>query len=420
MENIQASTFAPGNEVFERYKKKRWFLLLFGVIMMLSVSVGYAWTTLSGPISKAFGEIWSETKGGLVFTLFMYSYAIFGVVGGILVGKLKTVRINILIGAACLFLAFLLSSFAQNFTLLIIGYSIIGGMGTVLIYNAVIVNITKWFTDKLGLATGIILMGYGVGPLIIGTAYSGIVSAGIAWNTVFWVMGLVIACIMVIGAIVMVAPPKDYVAPVCPPKVDKFPIDTLELSPLQMIKRPSFWLLFVMGCCCTMPSMVVSSFGRQILENVDAAIKLNSVSIIIGAVSMANGCGRVITGIINDKFGIGFTIRVGSATVFLSVLLILGAILLQNLVVLIITLVFGGFCMGMAAPDGAIVTRKLFGEKHYQINIQVVMLAGFINSMGATMFGSLFDVSNGVIVPLCVLAGVALIGSIAAWSIKKP
>ena len=43
------------NEVFEKYKVKRWFLLALGVLMMISVSVCYAWSILSGPISKSFG-----------------------------------------------------------------------------------------------------------------------------------------------------------------------------------------------------------------------------------------------------------------------------------------------------------------------------------------------------------------------------
>ena len=97
-ESLKETTLIEVNEVFEKYKKKRWFLLALGVLIMVSVSVCYAWSLLSAPISKEFSS-WNETMGGFTFTAFMYSYGIFGVVSGVLAHKLKNVRINLTISA---------------------------------------------------------------------------------------------------------------------------------------------------------------------------------------------------------------------------------------------------------------------------------------------------------------------------------
>ena len=92
----------PGNEVFEKYKRKRWFLLAYGVFMMMSVGVCYAWSVLSGPISETFAG-WNEALGGLTYTLFIYSYTGFGLLSGILIKKFKQITVNLLSSAAVMF-----------------------------------------------------------------------------------------------------------------------------------------------------------------------------------------------------------------------------------------------------------------------------------------------------------------------------
>ena len=87
---------------------------------------------------------------------------------------------------------------------------------------------------------------------------------------------------------------------------------------------------------------------------------------------------------------------------------------------LIISFVCAGFSTGMSAPDGAVVTRKLFGEKHYQVNFEVVMSCGVLNAFAATFVGGLYDLSGGYILPMFILAGLGLVGFVCSCLIKKP
>ena len=70
----------------------------------------------------------------------------------------------------------------------------------------------------------------------IGNVYSALVSA-FGWNMAFVIMGVSIGVILLLGVWLMKAPPQDYVAPVRPPKVDKFPVEGIECTPMEMIKR---------------------------------------------------------------------------------------------------------------------------------------------------------------------------------------
>ena len=418
-ETTEKGMLTDTNEAFEKYKNKRWVLLALGVLIMVSVSVCYGWSLLSAPISKEFSS-WNETMGGFTFTAFMYSYGIFGVVGGVLAQKVKKIHINLSIAALCMGIGFWLSSFAQDFTLLLIGFSLLGGAGAAFAYNAVVVTITKWFPDRVGFATGSVLMGFGMGPFVIGNLYTLVVQGGMVWQNAFQWLGSLICALLIVGVIFLKDPPTEYAPPKRPPKVDRYPVETQEMAPLQMIKRWSFWILFVMGCTATMPSMVYSGFGRQLVQNVSQTVDPSTVALIVGSISLANGIGRVVTGVINDRFGMGFTIRVSSIGVVLGVTLILFSTLMQSLVLMAIALWIAGFTAGMSAPNGALVTRKLYGDKNYQVNLQVLMLAVFVNSLGVTIFGGVYEMSGGFILPLITLIGISCIGFICACLIKKP
>ena len=417
-EEVVKNQVIPGNEVFEKNKVKRWLLLAYGVLMMMSVGVCYAWSILNGPISTAFGELWDEALGGMVFTIFIYCNATCGVISGIVIGKLKTVRYNILISAVLMCLSFVLTAFAKDFWLLFIGFSVLGGIGSAFTYNGVIVNLTKWFPDRIGVSTGSLLMGFGIGSFVIGNVYSALVSA-FGWNMAFVIMGVSIGVILLLGVWLMKEPPQDYVAPVRPPKVDKFPVEGIECTPMEMVKRPSFWYLFIGGCFGFIPGAIVSVFGRQLVLTIDPSM-LPYIALIVGAVPVANGIGRIFTGFINDWFGMGFNIRVSALMVFVGSVLVTLSFAMGSLPFLIVSMILLGFGAGMMMPDCAVITRKLFGEKHFQVNFQMAMLAGYINAWSATLFGAMLGLTQGFIIPLILVCVCGLIGTVFTCLIRKP
>ena len=417
METVE--TTESKNAEFEKWKYKRYLLLLLGVVMMAVISIPYAWSVFNAPIAKEFLNI-GQAELQFTFTVFMICYGVFGIVGGYLVGFFKTVKINLWIAAVLIFLSFLISSFATELWHFYIGFGVLGGAGVVFAYNAIIVNLTKWFHDRIGMATGFLMMGYGLGSFIIGNAYTAIVSSGVDWRTVFLAFGIVIALITAAGAFLMFFPPQGYKTPVIPARVDRHPVETLECTPGQMIRRPSFWCLCAMGTCTMMAGMGVISNGRNLILNVNPTLELSTVALVVGILSIASACGRVFTGFLNDYCGMKTNIRVSAFCVFLSTLLVALAITTQNYVFLVISFACAGFSTGMSVPDAAVVTRRLFGDKHYQVNFEIVMSNGIIHAFAATFVGGLYDISGGYVLPLFILAGLGLIGFICSWLIRKP
>jgi MFS family permease len=169
-----------------------------------------------------------------------------------------------------------------------------------------------------------------------------------------------------------------------------------------------------------MAGMGVISNARNLILDVNPALEASMVALAVGILSIGSACGRVFTGFLNDYYGTKTNIRVSAFCVFLSTLLAALAITTQSYVFLVIAFICTGFSTGMSAPDGAVVTRKLFGDKHYQVNFEVVMSCGVLNAFASAFVGGLYDLSGAYILPMFVLAGFGFIGFICSCLIRKP
>jgi MFS family permease len=145
----------------------------------------------------------------------------------------------------------------------------------------------------------------------------------------------------------------------------------------------------------------------------------SEVAIIVGILSITNACGRVFTGFLNDIAGTAKNIKISAFCVFISTLLVALAVMLHSYVFLIIAFICLGFSAGMSVPDAAVVTRKLYGETHYQVNFQLVMSGSIFHGFIATLVGGLYDISGSYVAPMFILAGLGLIGFIFSLLIKK-
>ena len=147
----------------------RWIYAVIGVIVLLLAGLIYAWSVLVIPIANEFTN-WSHTSLSLTFTICMTLFCIGGLIGGILQKKID-VKINVWASGILFFVGFFIASKAQNIITLYMGYGVLAGFASGLAYNSVMSTMSKWFPDKQGLISGILLMGFGLGSFIIGKVY---------------------------------------------------------------------------------------------------------------------------------------------------------------------------------------------------------------------------------------------------------
>jgi MFS family permease len=107
----------------------------------------------------------------------------------------------------------LLAAFAQGLTLMIIGYSVLQGVGSALMIPPIYILITVAFTDTgsrakyFGVVSGAAGLGSAAGPLI-----GGLVTSAISWRASFVLQVLIVVTIIVL-AVRITDPPRTQLAP---------------------------------------------------------------------------------------------------------------------------------------------------------------------------------------------------------------
>ena len=147
-------------------KTNRWIYAIVGVVVLVFAGLIYAWSVLAAPLASYFTE-WSSAQLSMTFTICMSAFCIGGLVGGLTNGKWD-IKYNVWVSAILFLVGFVMASKATSLAMLYIGYGVLCGLGSGLAYNAVMSTMTKWFPDKPGLISGILLMGFGIGAFIIG------------------------------------------------------------------------------------------------------------------------------------------------------------------------------------------------------------------------------------------------------------
>ncbi len=145
----------------------RWLVAVMGTLLQLCLGTVYAWSYFQKPLVTSFN--WSNTQAAWAFSLAIFFIGFSAAWGGMNLDKYGPKKLAIL-GAALYGLGWILGGFAlsrQSLVLLYLGYGIVGGSGLGLGYVTPVATVAKWFPDKKGLVTGMVIMGFGFGALVL-------------------------------------------------------------------------------------------------------------------------------------------------------------------------------------------------------------------------------------------------------------
>jgi OFA family oxalate/formate antiporter-like MFS transporter len=165
----------------------RRIILIAGVILLACLGSVYAWSFFTKPLQQAYH--WSNMQTGLVFSLAVGGLGFSALYTGPLVSKLGGRRLmkrstlfflsGYLISCLGLYLGSGVIGSIENpfvnwlsYILLALGYGAIGGIGLGTGYVTAVSTIAGWFPDKKGFATGVIVMGFGLGALFMSKVFA--------------------------------------------------------------------------------------------------------------------------------------------------------------------------------------------------------------------------------------------------------
>jgi MFS transporter, OFA family, oxalate/formate antiporter len=146
------------------------------------------------PIVETYG--WSNSAVAWAFSTNILFLGLAAAWGGINMPKYGPTKLA-MIGTIMYGGGFMLGALAfsiQSLPLLIVGFGVIGGSGIGLGYVTPVVSASKWFPDKQGLVTGMVVMGFGLGALIMSKLIAPVVIKMVDGNLVstFLYIGIIL------------------------------------------------------------------------------------------------------------------------------------------------------------------------------------------------------------------------------------
>ena len=395
----------------------RWVYAIVGVIVLLFAGLVYAWSVLSTPIAAEFAD-WSKAQLSMTFTIVMIMFCIGSLLCGLLTGKLSA-KMAVRIGAVLFLLGFFLASRTQSLAMLYIGFGVLCGLSSGLCYNAVMSTMVRWFPDRPGLISGVLLMGFGGGSFIIGKLYQAWTPAEIGgWRASFLVMGIIIFVVLAICSFFFVAPGADFVAPAAKNSKAAVKIAGKEYKPLEMVKKPSFWLYYVWAIALSAAGLALISQASGVVWEASASQTAGAVATIVGLISICNALGRVLFGGMYDKYGRSLSMQLVNILFIITSGVLILALAAKSVVVVIIGFILGGLAYSGITPTNSAFCRAYYGPANYPVNFSLINSNLIFASFGSTVSGALFDASGSYNVTFFLIIGLAVVGILCSLAIS--
>ena len=372
--------------------KKRNILLVVSTALLLFLGLIYAYSVLLAPLKVEFG--WSVAQMTLVFALSICSFTL----GSLAVGPLVRAKKNavaLLAGAAMLAAGFLGTALASGGAALYMAYAAYGvaaSFGIGWVYNVVIPTVTSWFPDKCGFAQGVCLMGFGAGGFVLGPVATQLYSV-LPWRGTLVGFAVVFAALVAGSAAVLKAPgdaEASELAALAAGAGDAGAAEVADnrfVSSGQMLRTPTFWLLYAFLFMLGSIGMGITGIGRELPLSLGASDL--AAAVVIGFVTVGSGVGRLSCGIALDKLGRHRTMRIIGFGGTVAPAVMIASLLSGSLAVQAVACLLTGMSWGAAVVTMPFVSRTEWGLANMAQNMAMVntysIFASLVGSFGAGM-----------------------------------
>ncbi len=397
----------------------RWLYIALCTVCLSFAGIIYAWSILKVPLASEFG--WSGTALALNFTLTMCTFCIGGFLGS-KISKLIGANLSIIGSGLLAGGGFVIASFMnENIMMLYVAYAGLAGLGIGIAYNVIISSVNAWFPDKRGFCSGCLLMGFGLTSLAFGSLIDALfANETVGWRKTFLFFGIIMAAMLALAGMIIRKPAADVVFPA--PKKAKAKkaesFEVVDLSPAQMLARPSFWLTFIYMTCLVAVGNSVISFARDLALSTGATAALATT--LVGVLSACNGVGRILTGALFDAAGRRFTMIAANILTIAAAGLTLLSLILSSLPLCIAGMCLVGLSYGSCPTVASAFASAFYGQKHFATNYSIINFNLFAASFIATACASLRTATEGFTAPFILLLSLSSFALILNICVKKP
>jgi OFA family oxalate/formate antiporter-like MFS transporter len=370
------------------YHLFRWIVLAAGFAINVCLGILYAWSVFVPTLEGEFG--WTRMEVALPFVIATLSFSF----GMIFTGRWQdksSPRLVALCGAVLAGGGYMLSSLAGSLPHLLITYGLIAGLGNAAGYIAAVSTGLKWFPDKRGLASGIVVGGYGLGALVFAPMATHMIAIA-GWRVSFTILGASFLAIIGICSLVLKNPPQGWV-----PTGSKVTLtsssklNSLGQGSREMLKTSRFymlWMIFFLSCLAGL--MIIASLKPFAMAS--AGLGPMEAAIAVSILSAFNFIGRIALGWVSDVIGRIKTLAMVSAIIAVNMLLFP---MYGTIILVYIGAAITGLCFGTNLGLFPAITADNWGTRHLGVNYGIMLTAWGIGGLaGPVIGGYMYDVTG--------------------------
>jgi MFS family permease len=359
----------------------RWVIVAAGGLLgCIAMGAMFSLPVFLMPISRATG--WSVTGVSSAMTVGFLAMALSSMIWGNLSDRVGPRRV-VMIGSVALAASVALASRAPSLIAFQLIFGLLVGGAVAAIFAPMMACVTGWFDTHRSLAVSLVSAGIGMAPIVMSPLAAWLVSI-YDWRTCLLIIAAIVAVVMIPAALLVRRPPAlDHgVAPAA--AADE---PNAGMSVAEAVRTPQFIILLLTNffCCATHSGPIFHTVSYA----VTCGIPLTAAVTIYSVEGLAGMGGRVVFGIVGDRFGAKRTMVVG---LLLQAFGALAYFFVRELAAFYAVAAFFGFIYAGVMPLYAVLARENFPLRIMGTVIGGTAMAGSLGmAIGPLAGGWIYD-----------------------------
>lgn len=346
--------------------KNRYVILAIGMLMQLCAGIIYMWSVFKGPVAAHLS--WDPAGAAITSSVMLATFVLGIIIGGHIQDKYAPPPVA-LAGSVLLGLGMILSALVPKSSpwLIYVFYGILGGFGVGCVYTTTVSVVQKWFPDKRGFASGMMVAAFGF-SLVLFAPITRVLLGSWGVPAVFLFFGILFLVVCSVCSLFLANPETKASASAKANQQKQY-------TTAELLKTKSFYLLalsmfFLLPAYFILNPLFISLGVERGLSEATAAFGVMLTGV-------ASASGRLLMSWFSDYAGR----KAGILTITLITLMAaLGMIYAQG-VMFLVCIAAIAFCFGASASIYAATMADLFGTKHMGLNFGCVMIGFGVSAL---------------------------------------
>lgn len=369
-----------------RTKNKGMIVTAAGTGINLALGVLYTWSIFKGGIQQSIqkggsgGFTWDPASLNDPYAVCCMVFACMMILAGRIQDKFGP-RITAVIGGILVGIGFLWISQTTAYWSWVLGFGVLAGAGIAFGYSAATPAALKWFPPtRTGRISGIVVAGFGLASVYIAPLAQYLLNT-LGIMEAMMIFGIAFVVVVSLLSIFLVNPPEGYTPPgfeerrgrSAHVKHARSRFKDVNASPLEIIKEPTFWTLWVLY-------FIGAGAGLMVIGSVAGMAKASlgkNAFLAVAILAIGNAGGRIAAGALSDTLGRKRTLiaifSLQAVLMFVAIPITGAAVASAPLLLCLATMI--GFNYGANLALFPSFAKDLWGMKNFGVNYGVLFTA---------------------------------------------